>query len=164
MTPADIATVPNDPAAPLAGTTGVAEALAAEVAVAVERLLALIEEETRLIRRGALFAASDLQAEKSRLSADYVKLRFRLRDNAAAVSRLPPEQLQALTRMHETFAENLKVNMAVLATAREVAEDIVRNVANAVGRLRAPQTYSPGSQLQSASRTAARGISVDKKL
>ena len=52
MTPADIATVPNDPAAPLAGTTGVAEALAAEVAVAVERLLALIEED-RLARAEA---------------------------------------------------------------------------------------------------------------
>jgi len=148
---------------PLIGTLGAAETLLEDVSDAVESLVALIEEETRLVRLGALFAASDLQAEKSRLSARYVKLRFKVRDNAVTISHLPPERVQRLTARHETFANLLRINMAVLATAREVAEDIIRNVATEIGKSKAPNTYGPHMRLRKRSLSSARGLSVDRK-
>jgi hypothetical protein len=148
---------------PLIGTIAGAEALLEEVAEAVADLVTLIEEETRLVRLGALFSASDLQAEKSRLSARYVKLRFRVRENTVAIGRLPPERIRVLTERHEAFAEMLKINMAVLATAREVAEDIIRNVAVEAGRGRNPATYGPNSRTRRKALISARGIAIDRK-
>ncbi len=148
---------------PLIGTLGAAETLLQDVSDAVESLVALIEEETRLVRLGALFAASDLQAEKSRLSTRYVKLRFKVRENAVAISHLPPDRVQRLTERHETFSTLLRINMAVLATAREVAEDIIRNVATEIGKTRAPNTYGPHMRLRKRSLTSARGIAADRK-
>ncbi len=149
--------------APLIGTLGGAESLLQEVSEAVESLVALIEEETRLVRLGALFAASDLQAEKSRLSARYVKLRFRVRENAVAIGHLPPDRVLQLTERHESFANLLRVNMAVLATAREVAEDIIRNVATEIGKTRAPNTYGPQMRFRKRGISSARGIAVDRR-
>ena len=148
---------------PSAGTLEAAEALLHEVGEAVEGLVALIEEETRLVRLGALFAASDLQAEKSRLSARYVKLRFKVRENAAAIGHLQSDHVRHLSERHEAFANLLRINMAVLATAREVAEDIIRNVATEIGKSRAPNTYGPQMRLRKRSLSSARGIAVDRR-
>lgn len=149
---------------PLIGTIAGAEALLEEVTQAVADLVALIEEETRLVRLGALFAASDLQTEKSRLSARYVKLRFRVRENAVAIGRLPVERIRLLTERHEAFAEMLKINMSVLATAREVAEDIIRNVAVEVGKSNNPATYDSGLRPRRRAAMSARGIALDKQM
>ncbi len=154
---------PSAAAEPLIGTLGAAETLLLDVSEAVESLVALIEEETRLVRLGALFAASDLQSEKSRLAARYVKLRFKVRENAVAIGHLPPERVRQLSARHEQFAELLRVNMAVLATAREVSEDIIRNVATEIGKSRAPNTYSSQSRLRKRSLSSARGIAVDRR-
>ena len=149
---------------PLITTLGGAEALLRDVAEVVGELVELIEEETRLVRLGALFAAADLQSEKSRLSTRYVRLRFRVRDNAVTISHLAPDIIRDLTEQHETFASRLKINLAVLATARELAEDIVRNVAQSVGRMNAPATYGPESTLRSPQRHSARGMAVNRAL
>lgn len=149
---------------PLIGTIAGAEALLEEVTQAVADLVALIEKETRLVRLGALFAASDLQAEKSRLSARYVKLRFRVRENAVAIGRLPVERIRLLSERHEAFAEMLKINMAVLATAREVAEDIIRNVAVEVGKSNNPATYDSSLRTRRRATISARGIALDTQM
>ncbi len=149
---------------PLIGTIAGAEALLEEVTHAVADLVALIEEETRLVRRGALFAASDLQTEKSRLSARYVKLRFRVRENAVAIGRVPIERIRQLTERHEAFAEMLRTNMAVLATAREVAEDIIRNVAVEVGKTSNPATYDSSLRTRRRATISARGIALDRQM
>jgi hypothetical protein len=149
---------------PLIGNLGAAESLVHDVSNALEGLVSLIEQETKLVRMGALFAASDLQEEKRRLATAYVKLRFKVRDNAVAIGHLPPDTIRELARQHETFAELLRMNLAVLATAREVAEDIVRNVAKAVGKHNAPSTYNPAMRIQKNSNSSARGIALDKNL
>ena len=154
---------PSAPA-PLIGTLGGAEDLLGKVTETVDKLTTLVEDETRLVRLGALFAASDLQQEKSRLAADYVKLRFKVRENAVAISHLQPELVQALSAKHEAFAALLKTNMSVLATAREVAEGIVKNVAVAVGRFASPNVYGSGMRIEKSPHAAARGISVDRRL
>jgi hypothetical protein len=163
MTQAAVISPSTTSAEPLIGTLGAAESLLQDVSDAVENLVALIEEETRLVRLGALFAASDLQSEKSRLSARYVKLRFKVRENAVAIGHLPPERVRDLTERHEAFASLLRINMAVLATAREVAEDIIRNVATEIGKTRAPNTYGPHMRLRKRTQASARGMAVDRR-
>ncbi|MDR3494649.1 MAG: hypothetical protein P4L82_08600 [Ancalomicrobiaceae bacterium] len=156
-------TPPQAPA-PLIGTLGGAEDLLGQVTATIDKLTALVEEETRRVRQGALFAASDLQAEKSQLAATYVKLRFKVRENAVTISHLPQETIQALSAKHEAFASLLKTNMSVLATAREVAEGIVKNVATAVGRSAAPHVYGSRMRIEKSPQSSARGISVDRRL
>jgi hypothetical protein len=155
---------PTPAPAPLIGTLAGAETLIDQVSETVDKLTALVETETRLVREGALFAATDLQPEKSQLAANYVKLRFKVRENAVAISHLPPEAIQELSAKHAAFADLLKTNMSVLATAREVAESIVKNVAGAVGRSCAPKVYGSGMKIEKSPQSSARGISVDRKL
>jgi hypothetical protein len=69
-----------------------------------------------------------------------------------------------MRRRHEEFAALLKINLAVLATAREVAEDIVRGVSEAVGRAAGPRTYGPTSGVRHPTATGARGIAIDRSL
>jgi hypothetical protein len=153
-----------DEAAILVMTPGGAEAILNELQVTMEGLIAVIEEETRLIRSGALLKAAEMEAEKSRLSGAYMRVRSRVKANAVALARHAPDAVQAMRGRHEEFAALLRVNLAVLATAREVAEDIVRNVSVAVGRHTAPKTYGQHPGQAANAYAGARGIAVDRSL
>lgn len=145
-------------------TPAAAESLLAELEVTMEGLIAIIEEETRLVRAGALVQASEIEPQKSELAAAYVRIRRRIKANAVALARHAPEAVDAMRGRHAVFADLLKMNLAVLATAREVAEDIVRNVSQAVGQQAGPRTYGPTSMQRPAAATGARGIAVDRSL
>jgi len=140
-----------------------AESVLSELQVVMEGLIAVIEEETRLVRAGLLMRASEIEPEKAKLAAAYVRIRTRVKANSVALARHAPAAVEAMRRRHSEFADLLKINLAVLATAREVAEDIVRNVSDAVGRQAAPRTYGPNSAVKSAAVAGARGIALDRR-
>jgi hypothetical protein len=58
------------------------------------------------------------------------------------------------------MAENLRV----LATARTVTEDLLTDVARAVGASNRPKTYGVNGTVQAAPAAAARGIAVNRAL
>ncbi|MBT9290603.1 flagellar protein FlgN [Prosthecodimorpha staleyi] len=145
-------------------TPAAAESILAELSDTMEGLIGAIEEETRLVRAGALIKASEIEPEKSRLAAAYVRIRGRVKTNSVALARHAPAAVEALRRRHGEFADLLKTNLAVLATAREVAEDILRNVSESVGRQAGPRTYGPGSTVRPAAQVGARGIALDRSL
>lgn len=154
----------EDTAEILVMTPGGAESILAELEVTMEGLIALIEEETRLVRAGALAQAADMQKEKSELAAAYMRIRTRVKANAVAIARHAPEAAETMRKRHAVFADLLRVNLAVLATAREVAEDILKNVSEAVGRQSGPRTYGPASTVRPAAGAGARGIALDRSL
>jgi hypothetical protein len=157
--------VPNqDNAEILVMTRAGAESILAELEATMDGLIGVIEEETRLVRVGALLQAGTVEPQKSKLAAAYVRIRTRVKANSVALARHAPEAVAAMQRKHAEFAELLKINLAVLATAREVAEDIIRNVSETVGRQQGPRTYGPASTVRPATATGARGIALDRNL
>ncbi len=149
---------------PLIGTAAAGDALADEVVAALDELESVILEETRLVREGLLFAAADLEPRKSAASATYLRLRARLKPNSVVLGRLCAPRVDELRRRHEGINALLRENLAVLAIAREVSEDLVRTVSEAVGKRTAPRTYGRDAATGTAAATSARGIAVDRRL
>jgi hypothetical protein len=104
--------------------------LIADLGVAMDDLLAVLAEETALVRDGHLRRARDLSDIKSDLAAVYTRLMLLARDEVATLSYFLPRETEDLKRRHELFRAEVQINLAVLETAREVAEDMVRGVAN----------------------------------
>lgn len=129
----------------------------------MESLLSVIEQETELVRHGKLKEAGTIQADKARLIHEYTRGMMCAKDNAVALGNLAPSATQALRRQHNEFQPVLRINLAVLATAREVASSIVSSVAKAVGASQASTTYGPGGAPPAGPR-AARGIAINQSL
>ena len=141
-----------------------AEALCTRILTTMDQLNAVLERETELVRAGKLIKASDLQPNKTSLAAVYVADMNDARANALALGRLAPDDVAQLHRRHKEFRAMLQINMAVLATAREVSEDIMKSVAQAVGAKETASGYSlSGRKRPTAERTAS-GIACDRSL
>lgn len=149
---------------PLIATAEAARELLGRLDAAMTALTDIVEEETRLVKAGALLAAGDLGPEKASRAADYIRLRDRVSRNRVGLATFAPAEVEAARRRHEEFAGLLKINLAVLATARDVAEDIVRNVSEAVGKSSGPATYGRTAAQRPAAVVSARGIAVDRAL
>lgn len=131
------------------------------IADTVQRLTAVIVEETRLVRLGAYDAAGRLADEKGELSGRYMLEVDGLAANAEAVAGQPVEAVAEVERLHHGFRAALDENMLVLGTARSVAESLLRGVAEELGAKARPDTYDArgGGYGQ---RTAAAPISLSR--
>jgi len=123
---------PASPAqpAPLASAREV-EALIGDLTGVVDALLDLVEEETRLARAGRLSAAARLTARRA--SQD-------------ALAQAAPALRSALRKRHQLFEAALQLNLTVLATARAVAEGILRGASEALARQAMPAAYGARGQ------------------
>jgi hypothetical protein len=141
-----------------------AERLIAELDTAMEALLALLDAETRLVRASKLQQAARLQPDKARLAQRYIDAIGALKQHGAPLARSMPERLERLRRRHEAFRENLRLNMAVLATAKSVSEGLVRSVATELGARDRAATYSPPGQPSRPAQPAARPVTLNRSL
>ncbi|HEX2216576.1 MAG TPA: hypothetical protein VHG27_07805 [Xanthobacteraceae bacterium] len=110
-------------------------------------LLAVIEQETELVRAGRLAEAATLGTRKSELAGGYVAELVRMKANAASWLRETPDALETLRRRHDAFRSLLQINLTVLATAQAVAEGIIRGAADQVARKASPQAYGAGGRV-----------------
>lgn len=113
----------------------------ARLAETVTRLTDVIQEETRLMRAGAYAAAGALEGSKGELSSRYMLDIGAVTSNAQAVAAQPRERLDEMEGLHVAFRAALDENLAVLGTARSVAESLLRGVAEELGAKAAPKTY-----------------------
>ena len=114
---------------------------------AIHRLNALLMEETRLIAAGDIDGGLRLAAEKARYAASMSEAVQTLRLLAREGNR--SNGFEDLRQKIEAMQETLAVNLAVLATARSVAENILRDVARRLAPGPA-HGYGPGSSHRSA--------------
>jgi ribosome-binding ATPase YchF (GTP1/OBG family) len=140
-----------------------AEATCRRLEDAMSRLLSVIETETDLVRLGKLDEAGTLQPEKAKLVSVYMRGMTYVRDQTISLGNLAPEAVDRLKRRHQEFQPVLRINLAVLATAREVADGLLRKVAEGAGSARAPRTYGPAGQSPRSSELAD-GIAVNRAL
>lgn len=140
-----------------------ASALCDRLEASMEELLAMISRETELVRKGQLVAAGELQPAKAELVANYVKDVQRVKDHSVVIGHMAGARAERMKKRHAEFRALLQINMAVLATAREVAEDLMRSVAREAGERQRPQTYAPPGYRAPGPAPTVRGIAVDRK-
>ncbi len=138
------------PAAPRAvATPGEARQLADGLMKVMNDLLAIIEQETALVRAGHIREAIALEPSKADISKRYITMISLLKISQAYLASTTPDLLQALRKHHDVFRAMLQVNLTVLATAHAVSEGIVRGVNAEMQRRNIPQTYTAaGRQAQ----------------
>jgi len=129
---------------------------------AMESLIETIEQETSLIRGGKVMDASALQLKKAGLSDVYVKAILYARKQSAELKHYAPDAVDRLQRRHEEFKALLRINMAVLSTARDVSEDLVKTVSRTVGKTEKPTTYGRSGLTGAHSAAPIPGIAYDR--
>lgn len=127
--------VSSSPAASVGALTPAGQ-LMEQLCGIMDALQEIIKQETELVRAGRLREAAVLEKKKSELARLYFAHAAQLK----AISNLPKIADQ-LARRHRDFQMLLQTNLTVLATARAVAEGIIRGVAGELARRTAPKTY-----------------------
>ena len=130
----------------------------------LDALVTIMNEETTLLRAGRIRDAGTLTAEKTRLAQDYVGLARSIQRQSTRLQREAPEEVQRLRSGHERLATQMAENLRVIATARDVTDDILSDVARTVGQSARTRTYGASGELPSTAGTAARGIAVNRSL
>jgi hypothetical protein len=135
---------PQQAQLPAAVISTVADArkLAEGLMEVMNALLAVIEQETELVRAGKIAEAIKLEMRKNELSRRYIGAISLVKSNQPYYAKATPDLLSALHRHHEVFRAMLQVNLTVLATAHAVSEGIVRGVNAEMQRKNIPQTYT----------------------
>lgn len=106
----------------------------------MDALLAVIDQETALIREGRLREARTLEQQKAELAARYTAATKTIKESHGATP-FAQDVVDELNKKHDLFRALLKINLTVLATAHAVSEGIVRGVSEEFTRRSAPQTY-----------------------
>jgi len=141
-----------------------AEQLAGHFDQVMESLLAVVEEETKLVRDGRLSDAAKLEQPKADLARHYLADAARLRTATALLRQSRPELLESVRRRHDLFRSLLQINLTVLATAHAVAEGLVRGVSSELARKAAPQTYGASGRAIAPPASATQPLAVSRQL
>lgn len=126
-------------------------------------LVDIMNQETTLLRNGRHRDAGALTAEKARLAQDYVSYSRAVQRQLDRLKAEAPDDIGMLKLGHERLATQMAENLKVIATAREVTEDILTDVATQVARAAKPKTYGAAGQLNQ-TQTASGGIAVNRAL
>lgn len=123
-----------------------ARALASNMTSVMNSLIAIVERETDLVRKGHITDAIELSDDKVELSRSYADMIKQLKESQPYLATNTPELLQGLNRHHDIFRKMLQANMTVLATAHAVSEGVIRGVNSEIQQRYSPQTYTAGGQ------------------
>jgi hypothetical protein len=145
-------------------TVAEGEQLIDVVAGLLEALLAVVEEETALVRQGRLAQVAELGDKKAKLAAAYYGATGRLKANSAFLKATLPARMNELKLRHDLFRSLLQINLTVLATVHAVSEGIVRGVAGEMAKKAAPQTYGMSGRPSSVAPTASNPVAVLRTL
>lgn len=130
----------------------------------LEALVSVMNEETTLLRAGRMREAGAVSARKTALAQDYVGLVRSIQRQTARLLREAPDDVRRLRAGHERLATQMAENLKVLATSRSLTEDILTDVADAVGQRGRARTYGPDGEVAGAAGAAARGIAINRSL
>jgi hypothetical protein len=145
-------------------TAADAETLMGRLMQAMDTLVAMIEEETALVRVGRLREAALLERNKGDFARSYVTDMSRLSASQAALAKAAPERLKAFRDRHAQFHDLLRTNMTVLATAHAVSEDLIRGVSGELARKAAPQTYGATGRPAAPSKSTIQPLAISRML
>jgi len=122
-------------------TAAEAEKAIGELAVLLQKLTGVVEEETVLVHAGRIRTAAALEPAKAELAGRLLAAGEQLKLNAKFLLQAAPAPCAALARVQEAFRAVLQKNMMVLATAHAVSEGIMRRLSGDLARKASPQVY-----------------------
>lgn len=93
-------------------------------------LIALVEEETALIRSGKLFALKDLEPRKKRAARDFITGLEAVKTIRPSLEQYAPDAIYRLRRRHSEFRAMLQLSLAALATAKDAADGMLETIAS----------------------------------
>jgi roadblock/LC7 domain-containing protein len=131
---------------------------------AMDRLDAILEQETACARKGRLREALALAERKAEIAREYAAAAARLKAARAAVTGALANTVEALRGRHEKLQILLQTNMTVLATAHAVSEGIIRGVSSELSRRHTPSTYGAGGRANAPSPRASRPIALSRAI
>ena len=138
--------------------------LIAHLSGVMDQLLAIIEQETQLVRAGKLSEAAQLAQTKTDLAQAYMADASRLKADPGMTKHLAGGEIDTLRRQHDLFHALLQINLTVLATAHAVSEGIMRGVHEEVTRKSVPQTYGASGRHSTPPRNASQPLTVSRVL
>lgn len=127
------------------GDRPAATALVAQVMANLQALEAVLDAETALVRKGRLREGLKDTAAKSALLGAYLQGLETAKANAIALARFAPDAIEGLKVAHRRFAVVIETNQQVLATARSVAENLVKTLAQDMSRSQVATVYGVAS-------------------
>ena len=130
----------------------------------LEALVSVMNEETTLLRAGRYKESSAFTASKTRLAQDYVALVRAVQRQGARLRREAPDAVASLRGGHEKLATQMAENLRVIATARLITQDLLTDVAAAVGAQGRTNTYGPAGTIAPEPVPPARGIAINRAL
>jgi len=143
---------------------GEAQQVIGHLSDVMDALLALVEEETKLVRLGRLTDVAQMAEKKTKLARLYLADSSRLQASQPYLAKTVPGVLQVLRERHNTFRSMLQINLTVLATAHAVSEGLIRGAHSEVARKNAPQTYGSSGRPVATPKNATVPVSVSRTL
>lgn len=143
-------------------TAAEAERQIDDLAMLMEKLASLLEQETRLVHDGRIRKAAALESTKAELAGRLFAAGERLKANAKFLRQAAPARCTALIRLQETFRGILQKNMIVLATAHAVSEGIMRRLSGDLARKASPQVYGATGRAAASGSKHARPLAISR--
>jgi hypothetical protein len=132
-----------------------AERLLLGLTAALDELEAALEAETALIGAGRIRDGLAAESRKAELSAAYLLQLQHAKAHVVALARLAPEALRRFRERQAAFERVMSRNQTVIATARAVAEGLIRGLSEAVEREVRPNVYGMPSRPAGNANTSA---------
>lgn len=105
-----------------------AQELCSAVESRMDELIALVEEETELVRDGKLFALKGLEEEKTRVAQEFVRGLEAVRKIRSSLEHYAPDTVYRLRRHHSEFRSMLQLSLAALETAKEASNEMLEAI------------------------------------
>jgi hypothetical protein len=141
-----------------------AERLIKHLIDVMDALLAMVEEETELVRAGRLDQVLAYEQTKADLSRLYLTDTQRIKANQDKIAKLTPARLDDLRKRHDEFRAVLQINLTVLATAHAVSESIMRGVSEELARKEQPQGYGASGHALAPAKGRAQPLTLSRVL
>jgi len=138
--------------------------LIAHLSGVMDQLLAIIEQETQLVRAGKLSEAAQLAQTKTDLAQAYMADASRLKADPGMTKHLAGGEIDTLRRQHDLFHALLQINLTVLATAHAVSESIMRGVSQELARKATPQGYGASGKVAAPPVSSQQPLTVSRVL
>lgn len=129
------------------GSAGDAQHFVLEMNASIENMMKVLALETDLMKAGRIRDALALDREKNEISGQYLRFMQTLKENAIAIARFAPADVEALKKNHAHLTSLLALNQQVIATVKSVSENLVRGVQEEASAARSLSTYGPGAHV-----------------
>lgn len=138
--------------------------VAVELIGTMDKLMALLSQETALVEAHKIEEIGPLQAEKTRLTRVYQTILHTLRELSNAGQKLDQGLMEQVFAIGRKLAEVVADNERSLRAAKVATDRLLESIVGALREQRAPTTvYSP-RKMMSMDRSGGAGITLDRRL